>query len=351
MADNALTKSKKTKVYLGWIAKRAALAVFDVIAVYFSYFLALVMRFYANGEFLRDAHIYLKAFYKIIPYSVAAVVLIFALFGLYGSRWRYAGLHDLIRIILAHAAIFVLLFAVTYLFFERMPLTFYFLGTGMLFCLTCFSRFSLTIFEYLRRKYRGAKNSVGNVMIVGTGDTANYVRRLCENREENQMSVQCFFSTDTSSPNTEINGAPILDNPEKLDSDLKKYRIDRVYFADPGISAETVRIIKELCKSNGIETRDYSDALSFDLYSLSFRKLAKYVPGPMQVRDGENVYDFHSGEEAVCGYTGSGLVKAVSALDGVIVVEASSKKIEKNDTSEAWVKKTEADTGENISFF
>ena len=252
---------------------------------------------------------------------------------------------------MAHATVFVMLFAVTYLFFRPMPLTFYFLGTGMLFCFTCLSRFAVPIADYLIRKYRSYKNSTANVMIVGTGNTANYVRRLLENREENSAIVKCFFTTSTSAPNTAINGTPILDNLEKLESALKKYKIDRVYFAESGISAETVRRIKDICKKAGIETRDYSDVLEFDPYSLAFGKVIKHISGPVKIRNGKEGKDFSTGEEAARSYSLSSRIAAISAADSVIVVDISSKKIEKNDINEEWVKKTEAETGENISFF
>lgn len=351
MNNDTVSNKEKTRTYALWIAKRAALVVFDIVVGYFSYFLALVMRFYANGEFLKDANIYLETFYKIAPCSAVIIVLIFALFGLYSRRWKYAGFYDLVRIVMAHAVIFVLLFAVTYLFFERMPLTFYFLGTGMLFCFTCLSRFAVPIADYLVRKYRSYKNSTANVMIVGTGNTANYVRRLLENREENSAIVKCFFTTSTSTPNTAINGTPILDNTEKLGNDLKKYKIDRVCFADSGMPTEVVRKIKEICKSAGIETRDYSDVLEFDPYSLAFGKVMKHISGPVKIRNGNDVKDFLSGEEAARSYLGSSRIEAISAAGDVIVVDISSKKIEKNDINEEWVKKTEAETGENVSFF
>ena len=117
------------------------------------------------------------------------------------------------------------------------------------------------------------------------------------------------------------------------------------------MSVENVRKIKEICKSAGIETRDYSDVLEFDPYSLAFGKVMKHIAGPVKVRNGNEVKDFLSGEEAARSYSGSGRIEAISAADGVIVVDISSKKIEKNDINEEWVKKTESETGENVSFF
>ena len=355
MKDNLMKREiKETNQRIGYaefIAKRVALAVFDILAVYFSYFLALVMRFYVNGSFHTDAIVYVEVFHEIAPYLCISAILIFVVFGLYSNKWRYAGFHDLIRIMLAHTTLFVLLFAATYLFFVRMPLTFYFLGTAMLFCLICLSRFSLTIIDYLIRKYRSYINSTANVMIIGTGDTANYVRRLLENREEDAARVKCFFSLDNSTPNTSINGVPVLDNIEKIDIYLKKYSIEMVCFADSRIPFDTVATIKDICKASGVKTRDYSDVLEFDPYSLSFGKVMKHTRVSVKVRDGENIKSFSSAEEARRSLPASSMVESISIEDGMLLVDTSTENIEKNNINEEWVKKTEKDTGENISFF
>ena len=56
-------------------------------------------------------------------------------------------------------------------------------------------------------------------------------------------------------------------------------------------------------------------------------------------------------KEAARSYSLSSRIEAISAAGGEVGVDISSKIIEKNDINEEWVKKTEAETGEKISFF
>ena len=84
---------------------------------------------------------------------------------------------------------------------------------------------------------------------------------------------------------------------------------------------------------------------------LAFGKVMMHIDGPVKIRNGNEVKDFLSGEEAARSFSYSSGIEAISAAGGVVVVDISSKIIEKNDINEEWVKKTEAETGEKISFF
>ena len=75
-----------------------AFMIFDIFAVNFSYFIALVIRFYFNSEFNSYGLVYIPAFQKIAPWYTVACILIFWIFRLYNIRWKYSGLNDLNRV-------------------------------------------------------------------------------------------------------------------------------------------------------------------------------------------------------------------------------------------------------------
>ena len=80
---------------------KAMLVIFDIIAVNLAYFAALVIRFYVNYEFNEWALVYIPAFIKLAPGYTLFCLVVFGVFKLYNSRWRYAGLGDLNRILMA----------------------------------------------------------------------------------------------------------------------------------------------------------------------------------------------------------------------------------------------------------
>ena len=57
-----------------------AFMIFDIFAVNFSYFIALVIRFYFNSEFNSYGLVYIPAFQKIAPWYTVACILIFWIF-------------------------------------------------------------------------------------------------------------------------------------------------------------------------------------------------------------------------------------------------------------------------------
>ena len=95
---------------------RLALVVFDIVAVNLSYFIALVVRFYVHSEFNELAMRYIPAFRHFAPFYTVGCLVIFYFFKMYNSRWKYAGLGDMNRIVYANLLAF-LLQVVWWLFF------------------------------------------------------------------------------------------------------------------------------------------------------------------------------------------------------------------------------------------
>ena len=81
------------------VARDLWIVLLDIIAVNASYFLALLVRFYVNGEFRVTVNYLIGDWAKYIPFYTVLCILIFALFRLYGGMWRYVGINDMNRII------------------------------------------------------------------------------------------------------------------------------------------------------------------------------------------------------------------------------------------------------------
>ena len=80
---------------------KALMMVFDALAVNLAYFLALVLRYYVTFEFNPDATKFVTAFLHIAPYYGVICVAVFYAFRLYNTMWKFGGLRDLNRILMA----------------------------------------------------------------------------------------------------------------------------------------------------------------------------------------------------------------------------------------------------------
>ena len=163
---------KEKKGLLGFILKRAALALCDILAVNASYYLALLTRFFVNGQFRAVAeNRYLPAFLRFWPWYTALSILIFAAWGLYSRRWKTAGLKDLNRIIAANLCTVLVQVFGTMLFVDRMPVTYYVIGAVIQLGATALIRFAYRF--VILEKARLTKQPVN--IVVGTGLAANHV--------------------------------------------------------------------------------------------------------------------------------------------------------------------------------
>ena len=76
------------------IAKDLWIVLLDIIALNASYFLALLIRFYVNGEFRATVNYLIGDWAKFAPFYTIISLIIFACFKLYGGMWRYAGINE-----------------------------------------------------------------------------------------------------------------------------------------------------------------------------------------------------------------------------------------------------------------
>lgn len=91
-------RERKAKIQ-HWKVVAFYLVVYDIIAVNFSYFLGLWLRF--DLQYSNIPREYLSAFLKFAPVYTVAVVIVFYILRLYNSLWRFASFNELNRIFAA----------------------------------------------------------------------------------------------------------------------------------------------------------------------------------------------------------------------------------------------------------
>ena len=75
--------------------------IFDIVAVDVAYYATLMLRFHFSNQFYTFALPYVEGYRTFAPYYTVCCLLVFVLFKLYVGEWKYAGLSDLNRILLA----------------------------------------------------------------------------------------------------------------------------------------------------------------------------------------------------------------------------------------------------------
>lgn len=346
------TEKKHKFVYIRWFFVRLAMVLFDIFAVNFAYFIALIIRFYVNFEINEWAVRFIPAFRAFAPWYTVCCLVIFGVFKLYNSRWKYAGLNDLNRILLANLATFVVQVAGSVVFVLRMPVTYYVIGAVIQFCMIAASRFSYRLFLMERSRVRSRRNATSiPVMIVGVGETSHLVRRHLENDGENAARPVCLLDFRGEEFGNMMEGLPVISGVDKLADAIKKYSVECVILADSTMPTDVRKAVREICGEMNVEVQDFAGFFQESRGAVTLRNLMEYAKGEVELVVNGKSQSFANGEQAVMSVTGKYVVKSVAAHENRLVVELQKDILVPNDVKEEWVQNYEKETGEDISFF
>ena len=344
--------SNKTKMYIRWFFLRLALVMFDIFAVNFAYFSALIVRFYVASAFNEWAIQYIPAFLQFAPYYTVCCLVVFCLFKLYNSRWKYAGLNDLNRILAACLATCVIQVVGSVVFVLRMPITYYFIGAVIQFVLITASRFSYRFFLMERGRVRKRRNGTSiNVMIVGVGETSHIVRKHLEGDADNAAHPVCMVDFRGEGFGDMLGGLPVVGGVDKVAASVKKYAVECVILADTTMPQNIRKEIRDICRSLNVEVQDFSGYFQDSRGAVTLRNLVEYTKGEVELVINGRRQRFANGEQAVMSVTGKYVVTSISAQEGRLVIELRNDILVPNDVKEEWVQSYEKETGEGISFF
>lgn len=313
------------------------IAVLDIIAVNASYYLALLIRFYVNFQFRPTVSYYLTDFARFAPFYTILALIIFAVFKLYGGMWRYAGINDMNRIILANFCTAMIQVTGTALFVRRMPITYYLIGALLQFFFVTLIRFSYRIFLVEKRKVSGRKNPTVPAMIIGAGETA---RKAIHHLEETPFRATVVV--DAESAGKTLDGVNVVDDYAGALSSVKA-----VFIANPGLEAEKRQEIRAACEAAGIELQDFTGYLSNLGGRIPVSGLLEIAKGPVTlVIDGQE-QSYESGEAALAALHERYEIRAIEGAKIELAKPGNGAYL----GYEAWAQQHKEQYGEDISFF
>lgn len=226
-------KTNRKYIYARWLLLRLCMIAYDIFAVNFAYFLALLVRFYVHVGFNAWALDYVSAFLQFSPYYTVCSLIVFGFLGLYNSLWKYAGLSDVNRIVRTSVITCVIHILGTLLFIKRMPISYYALGAAFQFVLIAISRFSYRLLMMERDRYSNArKHDVVNVLVVGLGESSRTVIEQLERDPNSMAKPVCVIDTSNTEVKGTMCGVPVMIGMKKIPDAIRKYRVDRVLIAD-----------------------------------------------------------------------------------------------------------------------
>ncbi len=235
-----------------WQVISVLLFFYDSIAVNFSYFLALWLRY--DGSFSAIPKDYFNSWLHFAPVYTVICIAVFLALRLYRSLWRFASVSELLRVIFSSLITFALHLLGISLLFRRMPLSYYILGAMIQFVLVLGIRFSYRLILALRKSY--TKSKVHNVMIVGAGNAGQMILRDILHTQEIEENVACIIDDNPNKWNRYIDGIRIVGGRNDIPANVEKYKIKKIYIAIPSATALQRREILDICKETGCELKN-----------------------------------------------------------------------------------------------
>ena len=168
-----MTANKKTNKIVEFIKSDLWIVLLDIIAVNGAYLLALNARFIGYDQLGELFHSYLNTLFTFAPFYSVICITVFALYRLYNGMWRYAGINDMNRIIVASLITAVIQVVGTCLFIRRMPITYYVIGAILQYLFIVLIRFGYRILLVEKKKVAAKKSPAIPTGIVSCQPVTN----------------------------------------------------------------------------------------------------------------------------------------------------------------------------------
>ena len=229
------------------------LVVYDIIAVNFSYFSALFLRFDLRISSIPPE--YLHAFTRFAPFYTVFALIVFHFLRLYNSLWQFASFDELNRIMASSVITTIFQAAFMTWMIVRMPVSYYVFGAFIQFAMIVGIRFSYRYIKLERNRRFNTNAAVHNVMVIGAGSAGKTILREMRNSQGMTGKACCVIDDNPNKWDRTMEGVPVVGGRDAILSAVKKYSIDQIMFAIPSASAEDKRDILNICKETKCELK------------------------------------------------------------------------------------------------
>lgn len=233
------------------ITRILLLVVTDMVAVMASSALSLYVRY--EFSFMSIEPQFWKAIQDAYLLNVFVTLIIFYIFRLYNSVWRYASDTEMVNVVIAVTICSIMQPVIFWLLGTYVPRSFPFFYGFFMAVFTGGVRFSYRFLRMLQNKRLNHFNvpERQNYMIVGAGASGNAILQEVQSSKYLSMHVACFIDDNPGCQGKYLRGVPIVGGREKIAESVEKYDVDEIIIAIPSASRSELKPLIEICKETG----------------------------------------------------------------------------------------------------
>ena len=218
------------------------LLIVDVITIIGVALISLLIRF--------DGYItsyYMQQMVDALPIMVISYIVMLLSMHLYTRIWRYAGMREMVAVLIATTLGAGLFYTGMYVFDKSLPRSIYLiswiLSTGVI-------GFGRMVLHYIAMRYGGKQSTdadMVNTLIIGAGDAGATIAREIERYHKRSRKVIGFIDDDEAKFNRLMGGVRILGNRHDIPSIVKENKVKEIIIAMPSVTRNEIRNIMEIC--------------------------------------------------------------------------------------------------------
>lgn len=240
-------KSFEINTTLLW--RRAALMLLDAVVIAVAMIGALWIRM--DLRFSLIDPLFLEAVHDYLWINVISTVILYWIFKLYTSLWRFASTEELKYIFCSSAGSTVLQYIGMTLMGYYMPRSYPFMYFCLLTALLVATRFSYRFVRIAMRNLNKRGLTPVRTLVVGAGAAGFMIVREMKNSKHLNRKIPCIIDDDPDKKGTYLQGIPVLGGKENIPEYVKKFSIEEIVIAIPTLTLEKQKELLEICKDCG----------------------------------------------------------------------------------------------------
>ena len=230
------------------------LILYDILVIGISEYTALLIRFEFHPGMIRKP--FLESMIHYTPINIGCTLIIFALFSLYESLWRYASVTELLNLVLSCIVSAMFQLVGMYMMGYHLPRSYYILYLLVLLPLMMAGRFSYRLLRIFKQKvYTDHLEKPIITMVIGAGDAGTLIIKELQSSYHLSNKVVCVIDDNPQKKNTKLLGIPIVGGRKEILEAVKRYKVQEIIIAIPTMPPKDRKALLEICKDSGCKLR------------------------------------------------------------------------------------------------
>ncbi len=265
----------------------ALFSVLDILIMWVSYYLAMILRLGGLSEFHNG--VWFERFIKASPIFVLCFFVVMVIGGTYKVLWHFMGLGELVKttvLCFSGAGLSFLLFTVytksfpgsyiTNMFY--LPRSIFIVAPFIASIFICFSRIILRHVYIKYRKNKNVSKLKANALIIGAGYAgAMLVESIQHNDYMKDVNIIGIIDDDPSKHGVYIHGVRVLGDRSSIIPIVKEKQVDTIIFAINTCDKEEKQKILKICQSTGCALKTVLPIWQLENYKDSKNKLVRDI--------------------------------------------------------------------------